>query len=218
MKDLIEALGVPHPEVDLILANGEAVGFSYQVADGDRIDVYPEALDVTRRLRPRPLPPVRFVLDEHLGRLARYLRLLGFDAWWRPGTDDGELARRSAGEERVLLTRDRGLLKRGAVTLGAYVRETDPRRQVLEVLRRFDLAGDLEPFTRCLVCNGLLEPAGRAEVAGRVPPAVGRSQARFSTCPDCSRVYWEGSHYERLSALVERMRNSLSPGPPTGQD
>lgn len=216
VKDLIEALGVPHPEVDLILANGEAVGFSYPVKDGDHIDVYPDALDApsTSRLRPRPVPPVRFVLDEHLGRLARYLRLLGFDAWWHPGTDDDELARRSAEDGRVLLTRDRGLLKRGAVQLGAYVRETDPRGQVLEVVRRFDLAGHLDPFTRCLVCNGRLEPAQPAEVAGRVPPAVGRSQARFSTCPDCFRVYWEGSHHERLSALVERVR-ALGPSQPS---
>lgn len=110
VKDLIEALGVPHPEVDLILANGEPVGFSYRVEDSDRIDVFPDALDATStpRLRPRPVPPVRFVLDEHLGRLARYLRLLGFDAWWHPGTDDDELARRSAEDGRVLLTRDRG--------------------------------------------------------------------------------------------------------------
>ena len=213
VKDLIEALGVPHPEVDFILANGEAVGFSYRVVDGDRIDVYPEALDATRRLRPRPVPPVRFVLDEHLGRLARYLRLLGFDAWWHPGTDDDELARRSAADGRVLLTRDRALLKRGAVTLGTYVRDTDPQGQVVEVVRRFNLAGDLNPFTRCLVCNGRLEAVDRAEVADRVPPAVGRSQARFSICPDCFRVYWEGSHHERLSDLVERVRNCLGPSP-----
>lgn len=155
----------------------------------------------------RLLPCVSCSMNTWAGR---YLRLLGFDAWWQPGTDDKELAGRSAAEGRVLLTRDRGLLKRGVVTLGAYVRETSPRGQVVEVVRRFELAADLDPFTRCLVCNGRLEAADRAQVAGRVPPVVGRSQARFSTCPRCLRVYWEWSHHKRLSAFVAQVREAAS--------
>lgn len=152
VKDMIESLGVPHTEVDLILANGVSVDFAYVVRDGDRLSVYPvfEALDITPlvRLRPRPLRESRFVLDTHLGRLARYLRMAGFDTLYRNDYSDAELARISLAEKRILLTRDAGLLNRGMVTHGYYVRETTVRRQFAEVMRRFDLRGSVRPFTR----------------------------------------------------------------------
>jgi hypothetical protein len=145
MKDAIESLGVPHTEVDLILANGESVDFSYVLRDGDRISVYPvfEALDITPlvRVRPRPLRQPRFVLDTHLGRLAVYLRIAGFDALYQNDYGDAELVRISRDERRILLTRDAGLLQRCMITHGYYVRETAARRQFAEVMRRFDLAG-----------------------------------------------------------------------------
>ncbi len=206
VRDVIESLGVPHTEVDLILANGQSVDFSYLVQDGDHISVYPvfESLDIrpVLRLRPAPLRRPRFVLDVHLGRLAAYLRLFGFDTLYSNQASDQELARISSEQDRILLTRDRGLLKRGEVTRGSYIRETSPRRQLEEVLRRFDLGGDAAPFTRCLACNGVLVPVAKAEVAGRVPPGVLARHEEFLECPDCRRVYWKGSHYTRLKEFL----------------
>ena len=173
---MIEAIGVPHTEVDLILANGESVDFDYLVENGDYVSVYPvfESVDITPllRVRPRPLRVVRFVLDVHLGRLATYLRMIGFDALYPADYRDEELARISAEEQYILLTRDRGLLKRGQVTHGYWVRATEPRRQLVEVLRRFDLFGQTAPFRRCLRCNSLLEPVRKEEIVGRLPPKI----------------------------------------------
>lgn len=207
VKDLIGALGVPHTEIDLILVNGESVDFSHIVQDGDRISVYPvfEAFDITPilRVRPKPLRVVRFVLDTHLGRLAAYLRLLGFDTLYRNDYSDEELARTSHEERRILLTRDRGLLKRSMVTHGYCVRETNPRRQVLEVVRHFDLWRRIEPFRRCLRCNGLLEAVAKEEIADRLPPRARQHHDEFFICRACERVYWKGSHFERMTGLVQ---------------
>ncbi len=212
VKDLAESLGVPHTEIDVILVNGESVDFGYQVGEGDRVSVYPvfEALDVSPlvRLRPRPLREVRFVLDVHLGRLARTLRLLGFDSVWRNDATDDELAAISVDERRILLTRDRGLLKRAKVTHGYFVRETDRRLQIIEILRRFDLFGAIAPFGRCLACNGVLEPVAKAEVEPRLPSRTRQDYDDFWTCPDCSRIYWKGSHYDHLATQVEGIRRA----------
>jgi len=206
IKDMIESLGVPHTEVDLILANGESVDFHYLVQDGDRISVYPvfETFDITPllRVRSRPLRQPRFVLDVHLGRLAGYLRLLGFDARYASDCDDATLAALSRDERRTLLTRDRGLLKRRQVTHGYCVRATNPREQVREVLRRFDLYRLVAPFSRCIRCNGVLEPVAKQVVADRLPPHVRAHHDEFRICTACGQVYWRGSHYQRLRALV----------------
>jgi uncharacterized protein with PIN domain len=207
VKDMIEAFGVPHTEVDLILIDGESVDFSYVVQDGDRVAVYPvfESLDIQPllRVRPRPLRQPRFVLDAHLGRLAAYLRMMGFDTLYRNDYGDAELARISQDEHRILLTRDRGLLKRSAVTHGCYVRETDARRQLKEVLDRFDLARLVAPFQRCLRCNALLEPVAKEEVAARLPETTSREYDTFQRCPQCERIYWQGGHYRRMRKLIE---------------
>lgn len=210
VKDAVEALGVPHTEVDLILANGDPVGFDYRLVDGDRISVYPvfERLDISElaRLRPDPLRVVRFVADGHLGTLARYLRLLGFDTRYDAGWADGTLAGVSVAEGRILLTRDRGLLKRGVVTHGLYVRDDDPRAQVVDVVRRLDLRASLRPFTRCMACNGWLEDVDKAVIVERLEPGTRQAFDRFRRCPDCDRVYWEGPHYRRLRDLVAHVR------------
>lgn len=207
VKDVIESHGIPHTEVDLILANGETVDFSYVVENGDRISVYPvfEALDVTSlvRVRPKPLRESRFVLDVHLGRLAAYLRMLGFDTVYGQDTADAELARISHQEHRILLTRDRGLLKRSLVTHGYYVRETNPRTQLIEIVRRFDLANSIQPFARCLRCNVVLAPAGKEEVVSRLPPRTVERCEQFWRCPGCDRIYWQGAHYRRMQKLIE---------------
>jgi uncharacterized protein len=206
VKDLIEGLGVPHTEVDLIVVNGESVGFAYQVEDGDRISVYPmfEALDIAglERLRPEPLREPRFVLDTHLGRLATYLRMAGFDTLYRNDYEDRELARISRQERRILLTRDTGLLKRGEVTHGCFVRETAVRRQFGEVIRRFDLSRAARPFTRCLRCNGVLEAVEKAAVLESLPPRAAELYEEFRRCPACGRVYWTGEHYRRMREFL----------------
>jgi uncharacterized protein len=207
VKDLAESLGVPHTEIDVIMVNGESVGFDHRVASGDRVAVYPvfETIDVSPvlRLRPAPLRQPRFVLDVHLGRLTRHLRLLGFDSLWDHDADDVTLVKVSLGERRTLLTRDRGILKRAQLTHAYYVREQVPRRQVVEVLRRFDLFGAVTPFGRCLECNGMVVDVDKAEVNDVLPPRTRRDFDAFRRCRGCGRVYWRGSHYDRLQALVD---------------
>jgi uncharacterized protein len=213
VKDLVESLGVPHTEIDVILVNGDSVDFTYQVADGDRISVYPvfEALDITPvlRLRPRALRQARFVLDVHLGRLAHLLRLLGFDAVFRNDFSDDELVIVSSQEKRILLTSDRGILKRASVTRGYLVKETLPRRQIVEVLRRFDLADAMKPFSRCLECNGILASVPKPEVEDRLPDHVRSDHQEFWRCQGCGRVYWRGSHYDGLRSSVEAIRKEI---------
>jgi uncharacterized protein len=212
VKDVIEALGVPHTEVDLVLLNGESVGFSRLVQDGDRISVYPvfRSLDIAplARLRAESFAEKRFVLDTHLGRLAAYLRMLGFDTLYRNDYEDTELAQISAKENRILLTRDHGLLKRSVVTHGYLVRDTHPRRQLLEVLRRFDLFGSIAAFGRCVHCNAFLEAAPTELVSDRLPPKTRQYYDEFHICPECARIYWKGTHYQRMQRLIERIIGS----------
>jgi uncharacterized protein with PIN domain len=215
--DLIQALGVPHPEVDLIAVSDRPVGLDYRVRPGDRIDVFGiERAGESRHLAsdagrpgliPPPPDPPRFVLDGHLGRLARYLRMLGFDSRYDRNAADDELARLSAEEGRILLTRDRGLLKRSIVRLGYLVRDDDPRRQLVEVVGRYGLAGTARPFSRCVRCNGDIEPVDRSEVAERLAgePRTLRYFETFGRCAGCGSIYWPGSHFERMSRLVEEI-------------
>lgn len=211
VKDAIESFGVPHAEVELILVNGNSVDFFYLVRDGDRIAVYPvfEALDVTPELRIRrePLRHPKFVLDVHLGRLAACLRLLGFDTVYRSCANDAELASISRDENRILLTRDRGLLKRSAVTHGYWLRETDSRRQAAEIVARFHLQSFVQPFTRCLACNGAIVPVAKESVRQRVPERIWNQFAEFQKCAGCGRIYWPGSHHARmLDRIADLMR------------
>lgn len=207
VKDMIESFGVPHTEVELVLVNGESSDFSRLVRDADRVAVYPvfESLDITPELRIRreALREPKFVLDVHLGRLAAYLRMLGFDAAYNNRASDAELVRVSSEQKRILLTRDRGVLKHSAVTHGYWLRETESRRQAAEVVRRFDLGRLLRPFTRCMACNRVLHEVVEAEVRDRVPPRIASSHEEFRECPGCRRVYWQGSHYQRMRRWIE---------------
>jgi len=211
VKNAIEALGVPHTEVELILANHDSVDFSYLVRDGDHISVYPqfEALDVTPllRVRERPLRNTRFIADAHLGALAKYLRILGFDTLYRNDYADSEVVEISVAEHRGILSRDKGLLMQRAVTHGCFVRAIKPLEQIEEVLDRLDLYRAVQPFTRCLLCNAPLEVISKEEVSSRVPPDTAKYYDDFRTCRPCDRIYWPGSHYRRLSALLDRALN-----------
>jgi uncharacterized protein with PIN domain len=213
VKDRIEALGVPHTEVDLILVDEVSVDFGHLLRGGERVAVYPtfERLDLTgvTKLRPRPLREPTFVLDVNLGRLAGYLRLLGFDTRYRNDFADLELVDISLAEHRIVLTRDRGVLKRSALTHGAFLHETDPRRQLREVLDRFDLRSRIAPFTRCARCNGLLAPVPRDEALAEVPPGVARRGHEFSRCRDCAQLYWPGSHLPKLRRRLSEVGVTL---------
>ena len=207
VKDLLEGLGVPHGEVDLLLVNGESSDFDRLVEDGDRVAAYPvfEAFDIASetKVRPEPLRQSRFVLDVHLGRLAAFLRLAGFDALYRRDCADSDLAAISAALKRILLSRDQALLKRRIVTHGYYVRSTDPAQQLAEVVRRFDLRRTARPFTRCTVCNGAVATVSREEAGDRVPPLSRQLYDDFRRCQDCGRVYWKGTHYGRLRRVLD---------------
>ena len=215
LKDTVEAFGIPHTEVDLILANGKTVTFSYLLRDGDRISVYPvfRSLDLgpLSRLQPRSEGEMRFVLDTHLGKLAAHLRMLGFDSLYRNDRRDEELAHISADQQRTLLSRDRGLLKRSLVTRGYLVRAAQPREQLLEVLRRFNLSGSVAPFRRCLDCNTLLQAVPKDQISHRLPPETRKHYDEFHACPGCNRLYWKGSHYQRMAVLIGRMIDSVNP-------
>jgi uncharacterized protein with PIN domain/sulfur carrier protein ThiS len=209
VKDMIESLGVPHTEADVILANGQPVGFTYQLKDGDRISVYPafQSLDISPLAHLQPRPELRFVADTHLGRLAAYLRMLGFDTLYRNDYVDEELARLAA-EKRILLTRDLGLLMRTVVTSGYFVRAIEPRVQLAEVVRRFVLMPAITPFCRCVHCNALLRPIEKELVSARLLPETRQHYNEFYHCPSCDRVYWKGSHYRRMQRLIESLAGS----------
>jgi uncharacterized protein with PIN domain len=206
-KDVLEAAGVPHPEIARILVNGHQVDLAHRLEPGDLVEAHPFDPTVL------PAPAIgeagsggsRFVLDGHLGRLAAHLRMCGFDVAYDRDADDDRLAARAAREDRILLTRDIGLLKRSIVRRGAFVRADRPRQQLVEVIRRFGLAGSCAPFSRCLRCNGPLEPAARSDVRSAVPPRVFGEQATFRRCADCGGIYWRGSHHRRMARLLEEV-------------
>jgi uncharacterized protein with PIN domain len=210
VKDAIESFGVPHTEIDLILVDGRSVRFDRRLQGGERVAVYPEfeRFDISplHRLRPRPLRVPRFVADVHLGTLARFLRLLGFDTRYGNGLDDAALAEITSREKRTLLTRDVGLLKRKAVVRGQWLRSRDPERQLEEVVEALDLKRAFKPFTRCMTCNGMLAVVSRSTVSERVPLRVYRRFRSFKQCRDCERIYWRGTHYLRLQRLVRQVR------------
>ena len=216
IKDAIEAIGIPHTEVDLILANGNSVGFEYQLKPGDFVSVYPvfESLDISEvsQVRAKPLRTTKFILDVHLGKLAWRLRMLGFDTLYRNDYEDHEIVTLATAEKRIILTRDRGLLKNQAVTHGYWIRSPKTTDQIIEVLRRFDVFGQTQPFSRCMVCNGTIGPIPTAQIAEHLLPNTNRYFDEFNACGDCGKIYWKGSHHKKMEtyigALMDRIRES----------
>lgn len=202
IKDPIEALCVPHTEVELIVVDGESVGFDYPLQAGDRVAVYPmfESLDISPllKLRDKPLRQPRFILDVNLGKLTKRMRLLGFDCLYRNDYRDAEVVRIAVQEGRIVLTRDRRLLHAKVITHGYWVRAVLAEKQIDEVLRRFDLRGSIRPFVRCLTCNGLLKPVSKSEVIERLEPKTRLYYEVFHRCTDCQQIYWEGSHVDDM--------------------
>jgi uncharacterized protein len=209
VKDSIEALGVPHTEVDLILVNNHSVKFSYHLRDRDFISVYPvfESLDISpvTHLRAKPLRNTRFILDVHLGKLAKYLRLCGFDTHYSKNFIDSEIIRLSITDKRIILTRDVGLLKNKLVTHGYWIRSQYPKEQLKEVLLKFDLASQLLPFTRCMECNCSLTHVSKEDILHLLMPKTAALFTDFRKCPCCNRIYWEGSHYQRMKIYVDKL-------------
>lgn len=206
VKHMIEALGVPHTEVELVLVNGESAGFERAILDGDRIAVYPrfEALDISPllKVRSRPLRALRFIADAHLGGLARLLRMSGFDTLYDNRFEDAQIAEIAAHEGRIVLTRDRELLKRRIVSHGCYVHALKPALQLRELFERLDLARSARPFSLCVHCNLPLHEVATEQARARVPPRAALLYSRFLGCDACQRLYWEGSHWRNMCALL----------------
>ena len=214
IKHIIESMGIPHTEVDLILVNGEPVDFSRQLIDGDMVSVYPvfESFDISpvNRLRPEPLREPRFILDTHLGKLASYLRMLGFDSLYKNQAEDQDLAEISSRDHRILLSRDRGLLMRNLVTHGHLIKETNPKQQLIEVIQRFQLKNKMQPFRRCLTCNGLLQDVQKESILDQLQPYTRIYYEHFLQCVQCGKIYWQGSHHQRMTGFIEEILSGLS--------
>ncbi|HZH73247.1 MAG TPA: Mut7-C RNAse domain-containing protein [Mariniphaga sp.] len=210
IKNTIQALGVPHSEVDLILVNGVSVDFDYQLAGEEVISVYPvfESMDIQPviRLRPQPLRHTSFIVDVNLGKLALKLRLLGFDTLFRNDLEDDEIVRISLDERRIILTRDRGILKQNVVTHGYWIRNDNPKKQLLEVIKRFQLQNDFKPFSRCSNCNGRLLRASILQLKNRVPEDTLSYYDEFWECNNCSKIYWQGSHFDHILKWLDHLK------------
>ena len=210
VKNTIQAIGIPHSEVDLILINGNPVDFDYQMQGGEKIAVYPvfESLDISplARLRPKPLREPRFIVDVNLGKLALKLRLLGFDTLFRNDFEDDEIVEIALREKRIILTRDKGILKQNAVTHGYFLRNDDPKKQLKELVERLQLQSHFRPFTRCASCNSYLERADKKDLQSEVPSGTIRYYDEFWKCAGCNKIYWKGSHYKHIQNWLEELK------------
>jgi len=209
VKDAIEALGVPHTEVDLIVANGLSVDFNHHLQHGDYISVYPvfEYMDISPiiRLREKPLRETRFILDVHLGKLVRMLRMLGFDSLYRNDYHDVEIVSTALSEKRIILTRDRGILKIKTVTHGYCIRSLEPLQQIAEVLKRFDLYSQIRPFFRCISCNGIIVPVEKKAIIHRLKQKTKEYYNEFSICSVCEKLFWKGTHFHRMKRFIDQL-------------
>ena len=211
VKDMIESLGIPHTEIDLILVNGKSVDFNYVTKDNDNVSVYPvfESIDISdvQHLRPKPLRRPKFILDVHLGKLARSLRMLGFDTLYSNCYSDSEIVDISINENRTIITRDKGILKQTKVTHGYYIRSKEEMNQTKEVISRFHLLKDIKEFTRCLLCNGLLRPIKKEAVINQIPAKVARWKDKYFKCQNCNKIYWQGTHHHKMKSFIQSIKN-----------
>lgn len=213
IKDILRDLSLPFSEVDLVLVDGEPRNLSYQPDTGNLLSVYPEfeSFDISglEYIHEKPLRRPTFILDVHLGKLARFMRMLGFDALYRNDYDDLTIIKVSNDELRTILTKDRGLLERKSVERGCLIKDKDPRKQLNEVMERFHLTNSIFPFSRCMVCNGLLSPVPKESIAGSLLPKTKKYYDNFQQCNSCKKIYWEGTHYKKMMVTVTALTSSL---------
>jgi len=210
VKDAIESLGIPHSEVDLVLVNSVSVDFAFRLKEDDYISVYPvfECFDISSVTKngKKPLRNTRFIADAHLGKLAKYLRMLGFDTLYEPDIEDSRVISIASKEKRIILTRDKSLLKSSDVDHGYYVRSISYKEQLSELILKFDLVSQMKPFSRCIVCNHSIFKINKSEILARIKNDTRKAFNEFYCCAKCDRIYWKGSHYERMKRFVLKFK------------
>jgi uncharacterized protein with PIN domain/sulfur carrier protein ThiS len=208
IKHIIESLGIPHPEVDTIRVNNQPVNLSYILKDKDHVEVYPwqDHVDLFAKYNIEP----RFILDNHLGKLATYMRIMGIDTLYNNAYHDDEIVNIIKINERILLTRDRRLLMRREIRMGYCVRQDNPKDQIIEIMDKFRLKKLIVPLNRCLICNHKLEPTEKLSIIHRLEPLTKLYYEEFHRCPQCNQLYWKGSHYEHMLDLVKQVDSGES--------
>ena len=211
VKDVIESMGVPHTEIGTIMEGGEERDFLFLPEEGMSVHVFPitPPLDITRPtlLRPEPFSKVHFIADVNVGKLARLLRIAGFDTAYRNSWNDSAIASVAAREERVVLTKDRNLLKRRVISYGRLIRSVRPWEQLEEVIHFFGLSEKVSPFRRCPACNVPLQEVPKTQILDRIEPLTRLFFDEFHLCPECERIYWPGSHYHKIIRRLEKLKH-----------
>jgi len=209
IKHLVESLGIPHTEVGLLQVKDNTIGFGYLVKSGDIVRAYPASASLDNLSGMfndgRMTIPAKFILDNHLGKLAADMRMLGIDTDYRNEYQDQELAETAIDQGRILLTRDRQLLMRKTIRYGYLLRSLQPDEQLLEILQRFNLFSGINLFQRCMLCNHLLEPVEKKEIEHRLEPLTKIYFHDFHICAGCQQIYWPGSHLERIEKRLEKI-------------
>ncbi|MCS5422541.1 MULTISPECIES: Mut7-C RNAse domain-containing protein [Psychrilyobacter] len=210
VKDLIEAQGIPHTEVGMIIIDGKKEEFSFILKDGQEIEVYPAFNHVEEpKFQNLINYPKKFILDVHLGRLAKYLRIFGIDTLYQNYYSDKEIVETALKEGRVILTRDRGILKRRVVRYGYLIKSNDSKEQLREIFLNFHLLPEIKPFLRCISCNGILERVSKGEIMEELEPLTRKYYNEFLRCTMCKKIYWKGGHMERMEEFADKFLCSL---------
>jgi hypothetical protein len=209
VKDILESVGIPHAEVNVIRVNRCCVSFSHKPGADDRVEIFPlkyqfKSGQVLPLLPQLPAQP-RFLLDEHLGKLAKLMRMCGIDTRLFHGKTDRELADMASRMKRIVLTRDVELLKRKNIKRGYWIRNQDPERQLNEVFNRFDLFDKINPFFRCMLCNGLIKMVSKKTVAARLPFRTRAFFNEYYRCNSCGKIYWKGSHFIKMEKRIGKL-------------
>ncbi len=217
VKDVIESLGIPHTVIGSLTVNGLETDFDQILLDNDSVEATPLTAPVNpfvpTVLRPAPLKKIAFVVDVNVGKLALFLRMLGFDTKYGNEMRDSMLAEISRSENRILLSRDRTLLKRKIVMHGYLLREQDPREQLIEVVLLYDLSSKIRPLSRCIPCNGLLVPVSKENIMAQLEPLTRKYYHAFHICESCGKIYWPGSHQEKINGFIDEILENVRQGP-----
>ncbi len=214
VKDIVESLGIPHTEVSLVLVDDKSVGWNFNPSNNSRISYYPffYAIDISKISKVYyKVEKLKFICDVHLGRLSKYLRMLGFDCYYKNDLSDEDIIQLSLREKRIILTMDRGILKNKKVTYGLLIRSKDIFEQTKEAVDRFNLYSKIKPLTRCLECNKKLKKISRKTASKTFPYLKDKYYKEFYLCPACNKIYYKGSHYERMKKILKDFCNSYFP-------